>query len=340
MPSFYVGSNFYIKEIKGKYYVYSIEKGEDNKQRHHYIAPLDKVIEFYISNGGLRGYPPNGGVGVPPTMGACRAPDPGSNPGRGAFLYVDSNNELKGVRIIDSNLTSSNNSEISASDLLKFELTLRQKNISEETIKKYISCVKQGRKESNNCIKAWRNFYRLVLNRDPPSELKPKKTKPDLKVPTLEEVRETLDKVKQYPSLYLLYRLLLESGSRLREALKLLNNYNPQNEIRGDGFSIYVLNWTRGQKKSFYLFHITELKAEKVTEGQITSAVRRLNLVPPKYIRKFVATKLFELGVSSEVVDFLEGRTPGNILTKHYLDLLTLAKKEYKKYAEWLKQII
>jgi intergrase/recombinase len=67
--------------------------------------------------------------------------------------------------------------------------------------------------------------------------------------------------------------------------------------------------------------------------------VRKLNLVPPKYIRKFVATQMLSLGIPSEVVDFLEGRTPGNILTKHYLDLLTLAKKEYKKYAEWLSSL-
>ncbi len=79
-------------------------------------------------------------------MGACRAPDPGSNPGRGVILYDDSNNELKGVRIIDFDTTSSNNLEISASDLLKFEIALRSKKISEEAIKKYISCVKQGRK--------------------------------------------------------------------------------------------------------------------------------------------------------------------------------------------------
>ncbi|MCG2909438.1 MAG: hypothetical protein L7G92_02475 [Stygiolobus sp.] len=96
---------------------------------------------------------------------------------------------MKGVRIIDSNLTSSNNPEISASDLLKFEIALRSKGISEETIKKYISCVKQGRKESNNCIKAWRNFYKLVLNKDPPKDLKPKKTKPDLRVPTQKKSR-------------------------------------------------------------------------------------------------------------------------------------------------------
>jgi len=45
MPSFYVGSNFYVKEIKGKYYVYITDNESDSKQRHHYVDPLEKVIE-------------------------------------------------------------------------------------------------------------------------------------------------------------------------------------------------------------------------------------------------------------------------------------------------------
>jgi intergrase/recombinase len=243
---------------------------------------------------------------------------------------------LKGVITKDSESTVDNNLQISASDLLKFEIALRSKNISEETIKKYISCVKQGRKESNNCIKAWRNFYKLVLNKDPPKDLKPKKTKPDLRVPTLEEVRQTLNAVKQYPTLHTFYRLLLESGSRETEALKVLNDYNPENEINEDGFSIYVLNWVRGQKKSFYLFHVTELKQIKISKAYVDKYVKKLNLVPPKYFRKFVATKMAELEIPSQVIDFIEGRTPSDVLTRHYLDLFALAKKEYRKYAEWL----
>ncbi|ADX85392.1 putative integrase [Saccharolobus islandicus] len=79
MPNFYVGSKFYVKEIKGKYYVYSIENGDDGKQRHTYIGSLENIVNFYINNlgnniGGLRGCPPNQ---------AFRACDPGSNPGRG-----------------------------------------------------------------------------------------------------------------------------------------------------------------------------------------------------------------------------------------------------------------
>ena len=69
MPSFYVTSKFYVKEIKGKYYVYVIEKGDDGKQRHHYIAPLEKIIEKYVSIGG---------VGDSPTKVAGPGFEPGS----------------------------------------------------------------------------------------------------------------------------------------------------------------------------------------------------------------------------------------------------------------------
>jgi intergrase/recombinase len=99
-----------------------------------------------------------------------------------------------------------------------------------------------------------------VLNKDPPKDLKPEKTKPDLRVPTLEEVRKTLNAVKDNCTLYTFYRLLLESGGREREALKVLSYYDEKNEINEDGFSSYVLNWVRGQKKSFYIFHITPIK--------------------------------------------------------------------------------
>jgi len=47
--------------------------------------------------------------------------------------------ELKGVIAKDLESTVDNNLQISASDLIKFELALRQGNISEERIKKRLS---------------------------------------------------------------------------------------------------------------------------------------------------------------------------------------------------------
>lgn len=45
----------------------------------------------------------------------------------------------------------------------------------------------------------------------------------------------------------LLFRLLLESGIRFTEAIKVLNEYNPQNDTCENNICIYTLNWSRGQ---------------------------------------------------------------------------------------------
>lgn len=74
MPSFYVSSNFYVKEIKGKYYVYVIEKDKEGKQRQHYIGPLEEIIENYISIGGSGGVPHTPRPGFEPGSGARQAP--------------------------------------------------------------------------------------------------------------------------------------------------------------------------------------------------------------------------------------------------------------------------
>lgn len=54
----YKYGDYIIRQIKGRYYVYKLENvGGDVKER--YVGPLDKIVEFYISSGG---------VGVSPTM--------------------------------------------------------------------------------------------------------------------------------------------------------------------------------------------------------------------------------------------------------------------------------
>ena len=232
-----------------------------------------------------------------------------------------------------------NNSEITANDIMKFEIALKDKNISKDTIREYINCVKQNKKDSNNCIKAWRNFYKLVLNKDPPETLKVKKTKADLKIPSLDEIRQTLERAKQYPNLYIVYRLLLESGIRESEALKVLNGYDESKDRFEDGVYAYEINWQRGQKGSFYAFHITPLQKIKVSKSYIDKYTKKLGLVPPKYFRKFVATKMAELGVPLDIIDFIQGRKPTRVLTQHYVSLFGIAKEQYKKYAEWLSKM-
>ncbi|MFP3226914.1 MAG: putative integrase [Sulfolobaceae archaeon] len=45
-----------IREVKGKYYVYIIEKDNEGNRRDHYVGPLDKVVK--IALGVLGGVPP------------------------------------------------------------------------------------------------------------------------------------------------------------------------------------------------------------------------------------------------------------------------------------------
>ncbi len=38
-----------IREVKGKYYVYSIEKGDGGQRRDRYVGSLDQIVKEYIS---------------------------------------------------------------------------------------------------------------------------------------------------------------------------------------------------------------------------------------------------------------------------------------------------
>ncbi|BAB67339.1 hypothetical protein STK_22305 [Sulfurisphaera tokodaii str. 7] len=37
-----------IREVKGKYYVYLIEKDNEGKRRDRYLGPLSEVVQFYV----------------------------------------------------------------------------------------------------------------------------------------------------------------------------------------------------------------------------------------------------------------------------------------------------
>jgi len=37
-----------IREVKGKYHVYLIEKDNESNRRDHYVGPLDKVVKIAL----------------------------------------------------------------------------------------------------------------------------------------------------------------------------------------------------------------------------------------------------------------------------------------------------
>jgi len=206
------------------------------------------------------------------------------------------------------------------------------KMASEETCRQYINYLKKPPSNAKNSILAWKKFYKWKGDLEAWKKLKTKKSGVDLKVPGADEIGRWLEAVRGI-EVELVFKLLLESGIRLREAVKVLNEYDEKNNVKEDGFYVYTLNWTRGPKKVFYVFHISSIAKTDITYNYAKNLLHEKGIAP-KYVRKFVTTKLAELGVSAEVIDFMQGRTPSSILGKHYLNLLALAKKDYRRYAE------
>jgi Uncharacterized protein conserved in archaea len=168
--------------------------------------------------------------------------------------------------------------------------------------------------------------------------VKVKRTNADIYIPTIEEIKRTLNKAKDYSeNVYFIYRLALESGSRLSEILRVLKE--PEKDVCDGSICYYPLSWQRGYKGVFYVFHSTPLKKVDITMWAISDFERRnKDAIAIKYFRKFVAMKMAELSIPLDVIDFIQGRKPTRVLTQHYVSLFGIAKEQYKKYAEWLSK--
>jgi intergrase/recombinase len=241
--------------------------------------------------------------------------------------------ELKEVAILRKYVTPGNLEEF-------YSWATRERGINERTAKLYVQQVQKPFEKKRNRIFAYRAYARFLIEKgigvsDILEKLKTISSKPDLRVPTLEEVRKTLQLAKEYSeNVYFVYRMALESGSRLSEILKVLKE--PEKDVCDNDICYYPLAWTRGQKSVFYVFHLTPLRKVNITMWAISDFERRRDALAIKYFRKFVATKMAELSIPLDIIDFIQGRKPTRVLTQHYVSLFGIAKEQYKKYAEWL----
>jgi intergrase/recombinase len=228
-----------------------------------------------------------------------------------------------------------------------YDYLVNERKISERTAKQYVSAIYKPFRETRNSQKAYRLFAKFLASRGVISEefaekvlkaVKVKRTNADVYVPTLDEVVKTLELAKEYSeNVYLVYRLALESGSRLSEILRVLKE--PEKDVCDNGICYYPLSWQRGYKGVFYVFHVTPLRKVEITRYAIADFERRRNALAIKYVRKFVASKMAELGIPLDVIDFVQGRKPTRVLTQHYVPLFGIAREYYRKYAEWLRTI-
>ncbi len=228
-----------------------------------------------------------------------------------------------------------------AGKLREFYLWLiNVRRVSPETARDYLSYLQKPLNLDNkHSVYAYRLYLRFE-GKKPPEWMKPrKKSGVDLHVPSEEEILESLSYLGSLGRQGYLqsYLLLLASGIRVREAQLFLANLGGWESVERDGVRYYTVNWQRGNKAVFYVFTPSWLQLQPASVNWESRGPHRRVPVKPKYVRKFVATKMFELDVPAEIIDFIQGRTPRSILTQHYLNLLPRAIREYRKYAEWLK---
>jgi len=167
----------------------------------------------------------------------------------------------------------------------------------------------------------------------------------DSYVPSEESVKRSIGKLRRIPKKYkAVYRLLLESGLRLREAVRLSNEFHELYE-KSEMYERFVcvpLFWIRASKKSFYAYFMHETakmlrkNGEKLSADATSKVCRRYRLVAPKYLRKFVFHKMLELEIPEGVADFIQGRAPKTVGERHYANLKRLADKYYPRYVEFL----
>jgi len=163
--------------------------------------------------------------------------------------------------------------------------------------------------------------------------------------PNERQIIESLRKLWRVPEKYkVVYRLLLESGLRLTEAVRLVNEIHELYE-KSENHEKYVcipLFWERKTKNVYVAYFLPETfnillnNRERLKYKRVSDFCRDNGLVMPKYVRKFVFDKMVELGVPESVADFIQGRAPRNVGARHYANLKRLADKYYPRYANYL----
>ncbi|MCE4622971.1 MAG: hypothetical protein F7B19_06640 [Desulfurococcales archaeon] len=168
------------------------------------------------------------------------------------------------------------------------------------------------------------------------NRVKSRKSNTDLWVPNDDEMAHSIETACRHDfRLCWYYKILLYTGLRSVEVSKALEKAEWKME---DGIWLQTLQLYRGSKNAFLAFSIEKPPKISVRPDWVSRKAKKLGIVAPKYVRKFVSTKMIALGVQEIVVDFIQGRTPSTVLRQRYVFLREIAKREYRsKYAEWLK---
>jgi intergrase/recombinase len=169
----------------------------------------------------------------------------------------------------------------------------------------------------------------------------------DLKVPSEQAIRESLSRLSRAPWKYqVLYNLLVDSGLRLVEAVKVITEFKAENIERVGDFYRMELGEFRGTKQAYYAYFteftfkmLTEAPVEPVSCVPASRYFTKMRFIQAKYVRKFAFDSMISLEIPESVADFIEGRVPKRIGAKHYCALRRQSDRFYKKYDCYLHRL-
>jgi intergrase/recombinase len=206
--------------------------------------------------------------------------------------------------------------------------------------------------QQHNLNRAIRNLFKYVeaqgFNKEYLDVLKkniPKdSTGIDVKIPSEESIIKSLMKLSKVPLKYqALYNLLLDSGLRLVEGVRMINSFKGAEEV--NGFYRCELGYFRKSKVAYYA-HFSEYTLNKIKdvneilqEHNASHYFRKYGYVASKYVRKFAFDKMIELDIPESVADFIQGRVARKIGAKHYMALARQSSKFYPKYFEYVTSV-
>lgn len=173
----------------------------------------------------------------------------------------------------------------------------------------------------------------------------------------IEDVRNTLNFLKEnHEVYYTIYRLMLESGMRRDHAVKLIETWNPEEDVEVyemetrrlvtfSGFSRYYMGLKEGNKPCEWVYFsdetlrlIEKIAPRHINKDDITKYAKRNNLVLPKYVRK-ASWRLLVQAVPREVARFVQSRLGElSVSEARYEDLLSEADEAYPRYLEQLRR--
>ncbi|MEM3697506.1 MAG: integrase [Candidatus Bathyarchaeia archaeon] len=168
----------------------------------------------------------------------------------------------------------------------------------------------------------------------------------DIKIPEETQIVSDLKRIASDPLPYQAeYNLLLDSGLRLVEVVKLLNDFPEAEHL--EGFYRCPVGLFRGSKQAYYCY-LTEYTYqlirklnEKVKGATLKKWHQTRNYTRAKYLRKFANDMITSerLNVPESVADFIQGRVPRSIGAKHYMRLKRKADQFYPRYAEYITEL-